>query len=179
MKFTNLLTITLIAAIMLAAGCGSEEPAAGTDAEGETTQTETDQPEEQTEAEPAATSETEQSTMDRLQGTWVGTVVGYDGEVKMTFAEGSADFQADLGGISYKGSVVINEDATPAQADYTIDECKFEQYIGKTSLGIFQFEDDTLVLAANEPGKTERPTEFQPMNGTQVFEFKRQMTSTQ
>ena len=67
-----------------------------------------------------------------------------------------------------RGTFLLNKATTPYQADFFITASHDEVNIGKTSLGIYQVEGDTLTIAFNEPGVTERPSSFSS-NGTRVF----------
>ena len=62
----------------------------------------------------------------------------------------------------YAGSVSIRSDTSPAQIDFTIEdcECKFK---GKTSTGIYREEAGALLLASPEPGDR-RPEAFTKRN---------------
>ena len=74
------------------------------------------------------------------------------------------DFRADGGEDDwYEGYVTIRDDTSPAQIDFTIEDC-FCEYKGETSSGIFYEDDGTIVIAAPRPGAP-RPTRFNPQLG--------------
>jgi uncharacterized protein (TIGR03067 family) len=57
-----------------------------------------------------------------------------------------------------------------------ITESAKEDHDGKTALGIYVLEGDTLKWCVNEPGETERPKEFSAPPGTRLMfvTFKRE-----
>ncbi len=68
------------------------------------------------------------------------------------------DFHADVIHGRYVGYVSIRSDTSPAQVDFTIEdcECKFD---GMTSTAIYYEDDGTIVFAAPAPGEP-RPKAF-------------------
>jgi hypothetical protein len=62
------------------------------------------------------------------------------------------DFSAETIHGSYTGYVSIRSDTTPAQVDFTIEncECKFDEM---TSMGIYYEDDGTIVFATPAPGE--------------------------
>jgi uncharacterized protein (TIGR03067 family) len=84
-----------------------------------------------------------------IQGTWVGTAAGMDVEYTMTISGSNFDMKTADSTIWYKGTFVLNDKVTPKQADFKIDECSFEQYVGMTAKSIYKIENDTLTIAAN------------------------------
>ncbi len=108
-----------------------------------------------------------------IQGTWVGTAAGMDTEITMTISGSNFDMKTTDSTVWYKGTFVLNEKVTPKQADFKINECNIEQYVGTTAKGIYKIENDTLTIAANEPGAEARPTDFVANEQIQVFTLKR------
>jgi len=70
------------------------------------------------------------------------------------------DFRASDTNIWYKGTFSLREDTTPKQYIAVIGECAFPQYVGKTSMAIYQMKDGTLTITGNEPGNPAAPTAF-------------------
>ena len=72
------------------------------------------------------------------------------------------DFSADGVHGRYVGYVSIRSDTSPAQVDFTIEDCdcKLE---GMTSTGIYYEDDATVVFAGPAPGDP-RPNEFNKPN---------------
>jgi uncharacterized protein (TIGR03067 family) len=109
-----------------------------------------------------------------MQGTWTGTDAGMNMEFKMTVSGDNFNMESTDSSVIYKGTFVLNEKVTPKQADYKIDECNIEQYVGTTAKGIYKIENDTITIAGNEPGSDIRPTGFVADDMTQVFTLKKQ-----
>ena len=57
----------------------------------------------------------------------------------------------------YKGSLELNNNCSRNKMDLRINTTAVQTYKGKTAFGIYEIEEDTLVLVAGEPGNTERP----------------------
>jgi uncharacterized protein (TIGR03067 family) len=109
-----------------------------------------------------------------MQGTWAGTAAGMDMEFKMTISGNNFNMESTDSTLWYKGTFVLDEKVTPKQADFKINECNIEQYIGTTAKGIYKIENDTWTFAGNEPGSDIRPTDFVASEETQVFTLKKQ-----
>ena len=77
------------------------------------------------------------------------------------------DFRAETVHGSYVGYVSIRSDRSPAQVDFTIEdcECKFD---GMTSTGIYYEDDGTIVFAVPAPGEP-RPEAFTGLDETKVM----------
>lgn len=110
---------------------------------------------------------------DLIQGTWEGTAAGMDTVFTMTVSGSNFDMETTNSEIWYKGTFVLNDKVTPKQADFKINECNIEQYVGKTARGIYKIENDTWTFAGNEPGVETRPADFVANEQTQVFTLKR------
>lgn len=108
-----------------------------------------------------------------LQGTWAGTAAGMDTEIIMTISDNNFDMKTTDSEIWYKGTFVLNNKVTPKQADFKINECNIEQYVGAIAKGIYKIENDTFIFAGNEPGSDIRPADFVANEMTQVFTLKR------
>ncbi len=80
-------------------------------------------------------------------------------------------FRADGGTDDwYEGRIVIRANSTPAQIDFEIEECRCS-FEGMTSEGIFYWDEDSIVIAAPQPG-TLRPRSFFRSSG-QMMELVR------
>jgi hypothetical protein len=77
------------------------------------------------------------------------------------------DFSADTIHGSYAGYVSVRSDTSPAQVDFTIEdcECKFD---GMTSTAIYYEDDGAIVFAAPAPGDF-RPKAFTGLDETRVM----------
>jgi hypothetical protein len=92
-----------------------------------------------------------------FQGVW--QLNGYESDTRTgTLRIDDRDFRADGVHGWYVGYVSIRSDTSPAQVDFTIEdcECKFK---GMTSTGIYFEDDGTIIFAAPAPGGP-RPKAF-------------------
>jgi len=102
-----------------------------------------------------------------LEGKWVG--IPQIGDWTFIFSGNSASVSSPNPNICYKGTFDLKASDDPKRIDLLIKESPLSQYIGKTSLGIYKLEKDTLTLSLNEPGNTTRPKSFTSTGGTQLF----------
>jgi eukaryotic-like serine/threonine-protein kinase len=100
----------------------------------------------------SSTDDTAASDLDRLQGTWVGTVLDPEGrgiKVKWTFSGNSFH---NVRGIWWtKGIFTLNEEALPKQVDFTTKEVSMppiSQSVGRTEKKIYELKDGSLTLAS-------------------------------
>ena len=105
-----------------------------------------------------------------MEGTWIGYELDGGNDV-WTY-----DVNEDILNISaspseewYNGVITLNTDLFPKQVDYEVTGSSYDQAVGLTTLGIYKIEGDTLTLAANAPGISERPQNYLPTNGTRVY----------
>lgn len=125
-------------------------------------------------SEPGEAPPAEVSDIDLLQGTWIGTAVGeQQGQWTMIISGTTIDFKGP-GPEAYTGTLKLNPDVDPKQADFVIDKCAVDQYVGTTALTIYKIEGDKFTMAGNEPGSTIRPTQFESGNGTRLFVLTKQ-----
>jgi len=111
------------------------------------------------------------SDRETLQGTWVGTEIGQEGEARMIFSGDTIDFKGAHPQEWYKGTAVLHETSTPKQADFTISECPMPNYVGKLSKAIYTLEGNIFTIAGSEPGDENRPNSFDPSGATRVFKL--------
>ncbi len=117
----------------------------------------------------------EVSDIDTLQGTWTGAEVGRDGGGQWTFVISGT--KIDMKGPepeAYSGTLKLNAKVKPKQADFLIEKCALEKYVGTTALTIYKIEGDKFTMAGNEPGSAVRPSLFERGGGTRVFTFTKQ-----
>jgi hypothetical protein len=101
-----------------------------------------------------------------FQGVWQLKSDGSDRPTGMLRID-DRDFRADSIHGQYAGYVSIRSDTSPAQVDFTIEDCgcKFE---GMTSTGIYYEDEDGIVFAARAPGEP-RPEAFTGLDVTRVM----------
>ena len=101
-----------------------------------------------------------------FQGIWQLNSHGSDTPTG-TLRIDDRDFRADSIHGRYSGYVSIRSDTSPAQVDFTIEDCdcKFE---GMTSTAIYYEDDGTIVFAAPAPGEP-RPKAFTGLDETRVM----------
>lgn len=109
-----------------------------------------------------------------IEGVWTGKEAnGADGWTFIFFGA-NVEVTGPDGREVYRGTVTLNEEASPKQLDVKVSESIFSQYLGKTSAGIYRIEGDVLSLCAAEPGAAERPTEFSTAGKARCFTLARQ-----
>lgn len=112
--------------------------------------------------------------IDILQGTWVGAEAG-NNQGQWTFIISGTKIDAKgPEPEAYSGTLKLNAEVEPKQADIVIEKCAFEQYVGTTALAIYRIEGDKFTMAGNEPGSTVRPVAFKEGDGTRLFVFTKQ-----
>ncbi len=101
-----------------------------------------------------------------FQGVWQLNSYGSDSPTGTLRIE-DRDFRADGVHGRYTGYVSIRSDTSPAQINFTIEncECKFD---GMTSTAIYYEDDGTIVFAAPAPGEP-RPKAFTGLDVTRVM----------
>jgi uncharacterized protein (TIGR03067 family) len=108
-----------------------------------------------------APSPATENDLEKLEGTWIGPEVGgFPGDWTSIFSGNHVGVNGPAEE-SYKGTVKTSSKTDPKQADFIIEECFLQDYVGKTSLGIYELRERRLALAANEPGVPTRPISFQ------------------
>jgi RNA polymerase sigma factor (sigma-70 family) len=117
-----------------------------------------------------------------ILGTWRVVTQEQQGQSKEESEEHRLIFSADGFTIKkgdetlYKGKFKIDASKKPKTIDMEIIESAKGGNDGKTGLGIYSLEGDTLKWCVNEPGETERPKEFSAPSGTRLMfvTFKRE-----
>ena len=98
-----------------------------------------------------------------LQGKWSGREPGAAQETPRQVVLSGTQF--DYRGASPddwgKGTFTLRPDTQPKQLLVTLTECGPAQYVGKTCFMIYKIEDGTLTLAANAPGNSAPPLNFE------------------
>ncbi len=112
-----------------------------------------------------------------LEGAWIGHEIGGPaGECRLTVTGDQMKFKGAWTNEWYEASLTLDRATTPKQAIIHISACPLPQYVNKDAHGIYKLENNTLTIAANEPGVAVVPTEFlrSATNHSRVFIFTRQ-----
>jgi uncharacterized protein (TIGR03067 family) len=117
----------------------------------------------------AEAAEAERSALD---GTWVGSANGEWGEWTFTISGNKVEVKGPDSAY-YAGTMMLNAQTSPKQADFKIDKCSQPEYVGETSLGIYKLEGNKLTLVASEPGSVIRPAFFGSGGNAMVFSLTR------
>ena len=105
-----------------------------------------------------------------LEGTWIGYEIdGKNDEWTLSFSGNNYESHNQNYEEFYNGTFTINTEILPKQIDLLFEECSCPEYVGKTALGIYEIEGDTLTYASNPPGFNSRPTEFSSGLFTRLF----------
>ncbi|MBN2315121.1 MAG: hypothetical protein JXM79_14420 [Sedimentisphaerales bacterium] len=107
-----------------------------------------------------------------LDGAWVGTARGNYGEWTFAISEGKVEVKGPEGEY-YAGTVKLNTEKNPKQADFKITKCSQSMYEGETALSIYKLEGKKLTLVAGEPGSTYRPYSLDSGGDVMVFSLTR------
>lgn len=114
--------------------------------------------------------------MDKLQGTWKTDSIASMGMTVTSaqFGESTLVVKDDkyvftLSGEKEEGTLKIDPSKKPKTMDVVITG---GQEKGKTQLGVYELEGDTLKVTVNMPGETDRPKEMG--KGHSTFTFKKQ-----
>ena len=113
-----------------------------------------------------------------LIGTWTGHMEGDTTVFTMICTSTNVTIMigpTSASQVMSAGTYTTNATVEPNEMDVVITQYPLDPaYVGLTSLGIYRLYNNSLTLAANEPGNTVRPTSFTPSLTTPVFLFTRQ-----
>ena len=130
---------------------------------------------------PLDAAEDAKKELEKIQGTWVVTSAEYNGgrvsaeraktmklickDDKYVQTEGDKEVE--------KGSHKLDPSKKPKHMDITITD---GEHKGKTQLGIYELEGDSLRICVNRAGEKERPAEFaaKPNTGYVMVVLKRE-----
>lgn len=98
-----------------------------------------------------------------IVGVWQGVELGTGSDSIWTFTISEKEVTASTSGIEvYTGHYYINTDFVPHQVNFHIDSSSISSMVGKTSLAIYEIEDNVMRLAAAAPSESVRPKLFEP-----------------
>lgn len=113
----------------------------------------------------SADSETKMPDSKMLRGVWIQSKKGHLATI--TFTGDKFVMTLDKKKV-YGGTYKLDPDKKPKTIDMIISDGR-KSYLGKTSLGIYAFEEGRLIWCANEPGKTKRPSAFTETEGKETY----------
>lgn len=98
-----------------------------------------------------------------LRGKWVGREMGNAPETprELVFSANKVEYRGASPNDWGKGSFTFLEGTQPKQLLVTLTECGMPQYMGKTCYMIYEINNSTLTVAANEPGSPAAPLGFE------------------
>src|ERR1035437_7272679 len=116
-------------------------------------------------------SKSHQSDSVALQGTWKGQEIGVNakGSPSLVLSGANLEFRGADTNEWYKATFTLREDTNPKKLIAVVTDCPFPQYVGKTSQAIYRIENGTLTLAANEPGNSAVPANFDASNARVIL----------
>jgi uncharacterized protein (TIGR03067 family) len=103
---------------------------------------------------------------EKLQGAWKAVAAQHRGSSDPDAQQHRLIFSGDEFSVKkgeetmIKGKFKIDSSKKPREIDMEFTEAKRENLNGKTALGIYELDGDTLKWCWNEPGGTERPKKF-------------------
>jgi uncharacterized protein (TIGR03067 family) len=108
-----------------------------------------------------------------LEGSWSGYLVNAPDLSVGLRIQGNGIIYTIGGQELYQATFTLNKSQTPYCLDAVITSSRNTQYVGKSSVGIYQLTNDTLLIAGNEPGNPLRPTSFTPSGQIAVMRVTR------
>jgi uncharacterized protein (TIGR03067 family) len=101
-----------------------------------------------------------------MQGNWSFKPAQ---DVDVTWSLEGETLRATAQGQEYVCKVTLNPRATPRTIDFFVTQGPNEM-VGKTALGIYKIENDTVTFCVSRPGDDRRPSEFKDVEDqTHVF----------
>jgi uncharacterized protein (TIGR03067 family) len=109
-----------------------------------------------------------------LEGTWVGYADGKPPADWTLIIQGDRyNLIREESGTWYRGQIKLNNNCVLKKIDFNITNTSVRAHKGKTSLGIYKIEEDTLTIVASKPGRHMRPLSFNEFEKAIVYIFVR------
>jgi len=109
-----------------------------------------------------------------LEGTWVGYADGKSpADWTLTIKGDRYNLIREESDTWYSGQIKLNNNCTLKKIDFNIANTSVQAHKGKTSLGIYKIEENTLTIVANKPGRQTRPRTFNEFEKVIVYIFVR------
>ena len=109
-----------------------------------------------------------------LEGTWSGYEIGRSNrDWTLTIEHNHFALVCENGSMWFKGSLRLNTNCNRKKMDLLISDSPIQVYNGKTTLGIYEIENDSLILVTAEPGNRHRPFSLEDTEGVLAFVFEK------
>ena len=109
-----------------------------------------------------------------LEGTWSGYEIGSSyRDWTLTIEHNKFALVCENGSMWFKGGLRLNANCNRKKIDLLISDSPIQVYNGKMSFGIYEIEDDSLILVTAEPGNTHRPFSLEETVGVLAFVFEK------
>ena len=109
-----------------------------------------------------------------LEGTWSGYKIGSSyRDWTLTIEHNQFALVYENGSMWFKGSLRLNTNCNRKKMDLLISDSPIQVYNGRTSFGIYEIEDDSLILVTAEPGNRHSPFSLEETVGVLAFVFEK------
>lgn len=107
-----------------------------------------------------------------LEGSWVGCEVGKPlVDWTLTIKGNQFSLVREDWNLWYSGFLRLNKNCRLNKIDLEIIDAALQIFRGKTSLGVYEVDGDTLTIIATEPGDHLRPLSFDEAGKSREFYF--------
>ena len=114
------------------------------------------------------------STPAELEGTWCGYEIGGPyRDWTLTIKRNQFALVCENARMWYKGILKLNNNCNRKKMDLIINDTPIDNYNGKTSFGIYEIKEGSLLLVTAEPGNSHRPFSFDKTQDVIAFVFER------
>ncbi len=109
-----------------------------------------------------------------LEGTWSGYEIGGSHrDWTLTIKHNQFALVCEDSNIWFNGILRLNTNCNRKKMDLMINDSPVRAYSGKTSFGIYEIEDGSLILVTAEPGNRHRPFSLDETEDTLAFVFEK------
>ena len=107
-----------------------------------------------------------------LEGSWIGCEIHRPIlDWTLTIAGNQFNLVREDLSVRYKGYLKLNKNCQPQKIDLEVVDTAEQRSNGKTSLGIYEVNGETLTIIANKPGEHLRPQSFDEPGQSLEFYF--------
>ena len=109
-----------------------------------------------------------------LEGTWSGYEIGSSHrDWTLTIERNQFALVCENAGMWFRGNLRLNTNCNRKKMDLLISDSPIPAYNGKTFFGIYEIEDEYLILVTAEPGNSHRPFAFDETEDVLAFVFEK------